>query len=182
MARRGWALHSFDRYRKAGVNIGLGTDTCPRDIVDEMRWASYVCKLVEGDFSAGQPSDVVTSATLGGARALGRDDLGRLSPGARADIVAYRLDRLRVGPVLDPVRSLMHYAAGTAAEHVWVDGRQVVKQGSVVGVDEPELMAEVQAMADRLWPEVPSWEGSRRSAAEMCPPAFGPPSPVQARG
>lgn len=171
-ARRGWALHSFDRYRRAGVNLGLGTDTCPRDIIDEMRWASYVSKMVEGDYSAGQPADVFTAATLGGARALGRTDLGILQAGARADLVAVRLDALRMGPVFDPVRSLLHYATGAAAEHVWVDGRHVVKDGRVVGIHERELMADIQRMGDRLWAETPRWEGSRRTAGQMCPPAF----------
>lgn len=171
-ARRGWALHSFDRYRQAGVNIGLGTDTCPRDIIDEMRWASYVSKMVEGDYSAGQPADVFTAAALGGARALGRTDLGVLQAGARADLVAVRLDALRIGPVFDPVRSLLHYATGASVEHVWVDGRHVVEHGRVVGIDERALMADVQRMSDRLWAGTPRWEGSGRSASEMCPPAF----------
>jgi 5-methylthioadenosine/S-adenosylhomocysteine deaminase len=181
LARRGWCLHSFDRYRRAGVNVGIGTDTCPRDIVDELRWASYVCKLVEGDYSAGQPADVITAGTLGGARALGRDDLGRLAAGARADIVAFRLDRLRVGPVLDPIRSLVHYVAGSPAEHVWVDGRHVVDGGTVVGVDEPRLWAAAQEMSERLWAEVPDWEGSGRTAEQMCPPAFAPLTPTEER-
>ncbi|HLY23550.1 MAG TPA: chlorohydrolase family protein [bacterium] len=172
LARRGWALHSFDRYRRAGVNVAIGTDTCPRDIVDEMRWASYVCKLVEGDFTAGQPADVINAATLGAAAALGRDDLGRLAPGARADIAAYRLDQVRVGPVLDPVRSLIHYAAGGPAAHVWVDGRRVVESGAVAGVDEARLSGDVQRMGERLWADVPEWEGSGRTAEQMCPPAF----------
>jgi 5-methylthioadenosine/S-adenosylhomocysteine deaminase len=127
---------------------------------------------VEGDFTAGQPADVVTAATLGAAAALGRDDLGRLAPGARADIAVYRMDQVRVGPVLDPVRSLVHYAAGGPAHHVWVDGRHVVDAGAVAGLDERQLAADVQRMGERLWAEVPEWEGSGRTAEEMCPPAF----------
>src|SRR5207247_2159080 len=45
-ARRGNALESFAKFRKAGINVGLGTDTYPRDLISEMRWASNLCKIV----------------------------------------------------------------------------------------------------------------------------------------
>ena len=89
-ARRGNALESFHRYRAAGVNVGLGTDTYPRDLISEMRWASLLCKVVEHDFTVATAAEVFDAATLAGARALGRDDIGRLAPGARADIVDRR--------------------------------------------------------------------------------------------
>jgi len=171
-ARRGGALYSFQRYLEAGVNVAIGTDACPRNIIDEMRWAAYMCKLVDGDLSAGRPADVFNATTLGAARALGRDDLGRLAVGAKADIVAVRLDTFRVGPVLDPIRSLIHYAAGAPATYVVVNGRLVVDRGTVLGIDEPALMRQVQADAERIWKETPEWEGMSRTADQMCPPVF----------
>ena len=146
-ARRGWALHSFQRYIDAGVTVGIGTDTCPRNLIDEMRWASYVCKLVEGDLTAGQPADVFNAATLQAAKALRRPDLGRLAPGSKADIVAIRTDRIGIGPVLDPMKSLIHYGGAYPAEYVIVNGRTVVAGGVVSGVDEIALMKEVQTHA-----------------------------------
>ena len=81
-ARRGNALESFHRYRAAGVNVGLGTDTYPRDLISEMRWASLLCKVVEHDFTVATAAEVFDAATLAGARALRRDDIGRLAPGS----------------------------------------------------------------------------------------------------
>ena len=171
-ARRGWALNSFQRYIDAGVTVGIGTDTCPRNLIDEMRWASYVCKLVEGDLTAGQPADVFNATTLQAAKALRRPDLGRLAPGSKADVVAIRLDRVGIGPVLDPMKSLIHYGGEYPAEYVIVNGRTVVDGGAVTGVDEVALMKEVQTLARRLWAETPQWDPQQRQARDLCPPAF----------
>jgi cytosine/adenosine deaminase-related metal-dependent hydrolase len=89
---------SVSRSRRArGINLGLGTDTYPRDLIGEMRWASLVCTIVEHDLTVATSAEVFTAATLGGARALGRDDLGRLARGAKADVVIVDLRSLRIG-------------------------------------------------------------------------------------
>src|SRR5437016_5842474 len=109
IARRARSLDSWKKYRAAGVNLALGSDTYPRDLVMQMRIASYFGKVMSHDLFAASAAEVFEAATLGGARALGRDDLGRLAPGARADIVLIDLatcDALRFGPVRDPVQAL----------------------------------------------------------------------------
>jgi cytosine/adenosine deaminase-related metal-dependent hydrolase len=147
-SRGGTALRSFDRYRRTGVNIGLGTDTVPPDMIGEMRMASTVAKLVEGDATAGSAAAVFDAATLGGAQALGRDDLGRLAPGAKADISVFQLDALHIGVVDCPVKALVHYASSADAEHVIVDGRTVVQDGQLVRASGRRLLAE----AAEHWP------------------------------
>ncbi|MGH7318956.1 MAG: chlorohydrolase family protein, partial [Candidatus Rokuibacteriota bacterium] len=87
IARRGRSLDSWRRYRNAGINIALGSDTYPRDMIMQMRTASYFGKVMSADLGAATAAEVFAAATLGGARALGRDDLGRLAPGAKADLV-----------------------------------------------------------------------------------------------
>ncbi len=169
-ARRGNALESFHRYRAAGVNVGLGTDTYPRDPVSEMRWASLVCKIVEHDFTVATAGEVLTAATLGGARALGRDDLGRLCPGAKADIVVVDLRKIRIGPYRNPVKALVNCATADDVEHVIVDGRPVVEGGRVLGVNEGELLREAQAEAERLWASVPEWHWQGLAADQLSPP------------
>src|SRR5947199_7165284 len=104
-----------------------------------MRWASNLCKIVENDFTLGTAADVFGAATLGGARALGRDDLGRLAPGAKADVVVVDLGKLRIGPYRDPIRALVQCGTGDDVEQVWVDGRVVVEGGRVLGVDQDRL-------------------------------------------
>lgn len=76
----GCVMNSFSRYCEHGINMALGTDTFPQNIVEEMRWATVSNKLVTGDRSAGTTRAAFDAASLGGARAVGRDDIGRLVP------------------------------------------------------------------------------------------------------
>jgi cytosine/adenosine deaminase-related metal-dependent hydrolase len=80
--------------------------------------------------------DVFNAATLGGAKALGRDDLGRLAVGAKADMVIVDLTGLLID---DPIKTLVYMASRRNIETVIVDGRVVVKGGRVPHLDEQEL-------------------------------------------
>ncbi len=112
--------------------MGLGTDTYPQDMIEEMRWAALGCKWIDRDANRGTARDVFNAATLGGARALGRSDIGRLAPGAKADIIIVDLHRLHCGVVDDPIKTLIYAADGGDVETVIVDGRTVLarRQGA----------------------------------------------------
>ena len=140
-ARRGETLQSFARYRKAGVNVSIGCDIWPADIIAEMRLAWFLGKAVDRTPESPTCQDVFEAATLGGARALGRDDLGRLAPGAKADIVLVDLTRHHFGPVLDPIRALITCGTGQDVHSVWVQGRRVVEAGKALFADEARLRA-----------------------------------------
>jgi len=71
-ARSGVALDSFGRYRAAGINIGLGTDTWPADLLHNMQLGLYAARIMEGGDSQTSVADMYNAATLGGARARGR--------------------------------------------------------------------------------------------------------------
>ena len=173
-ARRGNALESFAKYRRAGINVGLGTDTYPRDLISEMRWASNLCKIVERDFTVATAADVFSAVTLGGARALRRDDLGRLAPGAKADIVLVDMRSFRMGPYRDPIKALVQCGTADDVDRVIVDGRTVVEDGRVVGLDEEALLAQAQAEAERLWSTVPEWHWQGLTAEQLSPQSFPP--------
>lgn len=171
-ARRGLTMMSFDHYRAAGVNVGLGTDTYPRDIVAEMRWAQTTNKLVDGSVFAAPAEAVFAAATLGGARALGRDDLGRLAPGAKADLVVVDLDHPRIGVVRDPIRALVECAIGDDVKTVVVDGRTVVQDGIVPGVDGREIRDACQQAAEAYWDAYPGWDYEGKSVDERFTPSL----------
>ena len=63
--------------------MSLGTDTNPQSVIEAMRYAAVVSKMMERNTEATTADHVFDAATLGGARALGRDDLGRIAPGPR---------------------------------------------------------------------------------------------------
>jgi len=140
-ARGGTAMYSLPRYLDHGINVGMGGDIWPADLVEEMRLAWFLGKHTNGTANRPTCHEVYAAATVGSADALGRGDLGRLAPGSRADIVCIDLSRYHYGPVLDPVRSLVAFGKGQDVDTVYVDGRMVVEAGSVLNADEQELQA-----------------------------------------
>ena len=143
-ARRGILLQDFGKYRRLGINIGLGTDTFPHNFIDEMRWATVLCKVAAGDVEATSLADVFHAATVGGAKALLRTDIGRLAPGCKADLSLVDLAHPSLQPVRDPLRSLVFSGLDRPITDVFVDGRQVMADGQVKTVD---VRAMVEAMS-----------------------------------
>lgn len=175
VARRGRFLDSWQRYRQAGVNIALGTDTYPRDMVLQMRNASYFGKVASRNLKAATAAEVFEAATLGGARSVGRTDLGRLAVGARADIVIVDMtgrDSLRMGPVRDPIKSLVDCGIGDDVDTVIVDGVVRMEGGRIPNVDFGVLRAQVQEAGDRIWGGWANWDPHGRTADQMSPFSF----------
>jgi cytosine/adenosine deaminase-related metal-dependent hydrolase len=171
-ARYGGLLDSFDAYRAAGVNVGLGTDTFPPDPIQAMAFANAFGKAVSEDSTACAFADLYRALTLGGAKALGRDDLGRLAPGARADITVVDLSNLRIGPIDDPIRTLVFNAHGGCVRDVIVDGRHVVQNRAIPGLDVEALRTWAQDYFDRYKAAFSAWDYRQRPAAELFPPSF----------
>jgi cytosine/adenosine deaminase-related metal-dependent hydrolase len=134
-ARRAMLLKHVGAYRKAGVNLGLGTDSFPHNMIDEMRWATIMAKVASGDVHGTSVGEIFEVATVGGARALGRDDIGRVARGAKADLALIDLDHPSMQPVRDPLRSLVFSALERPVRDVYVDGRLVVQDGEVLTLD-----------------------------------------------
>jgi len=171
-ARYGAVLESFGRYRRAGINLGIGTDTTPHNMLDEMRWACVLGKVADGNLDAVMTADVFHAATVGGARALGRDDIGRLAPGACADLVAVDLDHPAMRPGRDPLRVLLFHAAERAVRDVWVDGRKVVADGRALHLDHAGALTALEAAQARSEQGVAGRHWAGRSALEVSPPAL----------
>ena len=94
---------------------------------------------------------VVDWATRGGARALGRDDLGRLEPGAMADVVLIKNDRSPVSfPLLNPYGHVAFQAQRGDVHTVLVDGRVVKYAHHLVGVDLPAVRRTIDATVEHL--------------------------------
>ncbi len=168
----GILMESFDRYRQAGINMGIGTDTFPKDILSDMRYAGIASRIADKSFLAGHPRDVFNSITLGGAKMLGRDDLGRLQKGAKADIAIVNLRDIAFGAVRDPIRSLMETAVSRDVRTVIVDGETLVDNGKYLRLDEHELLDKVQAKGEQVWDSVAKWHWTGKSIDEVVPPSF----------
>ncbi|MCA9999784.1 MAG: amidohydrolase family protein, partial [Anaerolineales bacterium] len=171
-ARAGQALHSFRRYQAAGINLAMGSDTFPPDMIRVMETGLLAGNLAEGRQDAHQAADMFRAATLGGAKALGRDDLGRLAAGAKADMVIIDLSDYRLGPIEDPIRTLVMMGNGRYVRDVIVDGRTIVKDGQIPGLDVAGMRQQAQAYFEKMRAAYPQRDYQGRSEKTLFPPSF----------
>jgi cytosine/adenosine deaminase-related metal-dependent hydrolase len=171
-ARRGMAMESFARYLARGVNMTLGTDTCPQSMIEGLRYTAVLSKLVDRQTEVATAADVFNAATLGGAKALGRDDLGRIAPGAKADLLLWRGDSLFMTPLRDPLRNLVYSAAADDLDTVLIDGEVRMRGREIPGVDIAQLTRDLQAAGERMWANVDKGDWAGRSIDELAPQTF----------
>lgn len=144
----------IQRYRKAGLTVGLGVDGAASNdssnIMAELRQAFLLSRLsTTAPDAAMTARDALEIATIGGARLLGRKDIGRLEPGCVADFAAIRIDRLPIIGADDPVAALASCVIGTV-DHSWVHGRRIVREGALLNCDTAALAARFNARRTRL--------------------------------
>ena len=139
---------------RAGAPVGLGVDGVASNeiggLFPEMRMALFLARQRDLSSTTFQPADALRLATEGGARCLGRDDVGLLAPGYRADVAVWPADDL--ADVLDPLAGLV-LGPERHARHVLVGGEYVVRDGTLLGADIHELRRELARRARRLWPQ-----------------------------
>jgi len=115
---------------------------------------------------------VFRAATLGGAKLLGRDDIGRLAKGAQADLVMVDLTHPMMRPTRDPLKSLVNAAADRAVSHVFVQGRQVVADGKVLTMDYRAASDGLEQAQRRALAKASSLDWAGRSVDELSPPSL----------
>ena len=165
--RHGGAIDHFGRYRELGLKLGLGTDTSPPDMIMNMQAGMILCRVMAGSVMACRSEDYYDAATIGGANALGRHDLGRLQPGSRADITVFRLDRPHSGQVIDPVQTMLLTGHGRDFSDVVIDGRFVMQGGSIPGIDEKADNARAQRQFEHVMALYPQRTHGHPPAGEI---------------
>ena len=168
-ARYGQMMENFGDYLRAGVNMGLGTDTTPHNLVEEMRKAAVLARIAARDIATVTTSDLLYAATAGGAKALMRDDLGRIATDKKADLVLVDLALPQMIPARDPLRSFVYHAADRAVRDVFVDGRQVVAEGKVLTLDQADAGHRVYRAQQRMLKAAPRRDYRGRNAEEIVP-------------
>ena len=170
-ARDGEALNSFARYRERGITIALGTDTAPPDLLDNMRQGLNISRIMDGR-STSSAAEFYNAATLGGASALGRSDIGRLMPGAKADITVFDLTGFHLGPIDDPIKTMLLAGSGRDFTQSWINGRAVMRGRQLPGIDLADLRAMAQAQFARLKSSHSARAPGRPSAEQLFRPSF----------
>ena len=166
-ARGGSAIDHFGRYRKLGLRIGLGTDTAPPDLIANMQIGMILARVAAATPLACRAEDYYDAATIGGADALGRPDLGRLQPGARADITVFDLDRPHLGQVIDPIQTMLIAGHGRDFSTVVIDGRFVMENRAIPGCEEATDNARAQAQFEHIMAQYPRRTAGHPPAGEI---------------
>lgn len=139
---------------KAGVKVSLGTDGAASnnnlDMFEEMRLAALIHKGVSGDPTAVPAAEAMRIATQYGADTLQLHDVGLLQQGMKADFIAVNIDQPHLLPHTDLVSHMVYAASGKDVKHVWVDGKQVVRDGTCLTLDEERICHEASACFEGL--------------------------------
>ena len=136
------------------VPVGLGVDGSASNdtsnLLNEARTAFLMARVRELDAAAMTARDVLELATLGGAKVLGRDDIGYLAPGMSADFIAVNLDRPEfAGAHHDPVAAMIFCQVNTV-DYSFINGRKVVDQGQLTTIELATLVEKHNRLAHQL--------------------------------
>jgi 5-methylthioadenosine/S-adenosylhomocysteine deaminase len=140
-----------------GIRVGLATDgpasNNDLDLWEDMRLSVMLARIRSGEATSLPATQVLDLVTRGSAAALGRDDLGSLRAGAKADMVLMDLDDPAFVPLLEDAQLIEHLVWSSQSRlisDVWVGGNQVVADGDCLTVEGPRARREVQRRAHRL--------------------------------
>ena len=148
----------------AGVNTSIGFDTHSNDYVENMKLATIQGRARAMLLSKTSPVkmkeptiwDAIKSATFSGAKGLGRNDLGRIEAGAKADLCTIDVSGLLVGNGIaprEPWNNLL-YANGLSVRNVMIDGEWKVRDGVLVFDDEARLKSRGGVAAKKIWDQL----------------------------
>jgi len=151
--RLGSGIAPIRAMRDAGVPVGIAVDGSASNdsshLLAELRLAMLL-QRVAGGAEAMSAREMLEIGTLGGARVLGRDDIGALAPGMACDFVSVALDQPGLaGTDDDPLAALLLCQVG-AITHSVVGGRMLVRHGQVQTLDLPALVARHRALTRHL--------------------------------
>jgi len=141
----------YARFARAGINTGIGTDSHGMDFIAEMRVTGLLSKQHFGKAHVGTARELIRAGTQAGADALGRPDLGRLAPGAKADLLVFDLWKPHLQPVRDPLKNLVWKGHGGDLALVMVHGEPVVRDGRHLKIDEAAMMQTASVAAQKIW-------------------------------
>ena len=146
----------FAKFLERGISVGLGSDsvasnnTC--DLLEEARFAVLLSRADhDGNASAIEVAEALYAATRGGANCLGFDNqIGELRSGLSADLTVVSVNAFHQLPVYDPIASLVFSSSGSDVVMTMIAGREMYRDGQVVGVDEERLKSRIVEIAEKL--------------------------------
>ncbi len=146
--RLGSGIAPVRQMRDAGVKVGLGVDGSASNdqgnLMDEARQAMLLQRVALGADKM-SAREALKIATRGGAEVLGRSDVGQLAVGKRADIAIWDISTLESAGSWDPAALVL--AGPRRVRDLFVEGRQIVRDGQMTTVDMGALVAHQNRLA-----------------------------------
>lgn len=144
-----------EKLLKAGINVALGTDGAASNndlnMFGEMRTAAFLGKMTAHDPKAVSAETVLKMATLHGAKALGIDKFtGTLTQGKAADFIAIDLEQIETQPLYHPISQIVYATSRSQVTDVWVAGKQLMKNRTLLTLEVPELLNKAQAWRKKI--------------------------------
>jgi cytosine/adenosine deaminase-related metal-dependent hydrolase len=150
LARAGTAA-AFGRFAEHGVRTLVATDGYNADLLGELHAASTISKIALGRPDVATAPELLDAVTAQAAAAVGRRDLGTITPGATADLTIVDLTHPQLQPLADPRRGLVALANRADIAEVFVDGQHLVAGGRYARSDEAAITAAATAAVARIW-------------------------------
>lgn len=151
--RLGSGIAPVARWLEQGVPVGLGVDGSASndaaDMIDEARHALLLQRVQHGP-SAINAEQTLRMATRGGARVLGRTDIGSLQPGMAADIVAWRTDTLAFAGAHSDLAAALVFCKPGKVDLAIVQGKTLVENGQLTQLDLTALLRQHRAISTQL--------------------------------
>jgi cytosine/adenosine deaminase-related metal-dependent hydrolase len=136
------------------VPVSLGVDGSASNdgsnLLNEARMAFLMARVRELDAAAMTAREALELATLGGAKVLGRDDIGSLSPGMAADFIAINLDRPELAGAHHDAIAAIIFCQINRVDYGFINGRKVVDQGRLTPIELETLVEKHNRLAQQL--------------------------------
>lgn len=144
-----------DTYAKAGINVSLGTDGTASnntlDMVEEMRFAALLPKVVHYNPEAVNARAALQMATINGAKALGLDAItGSLEAGKSADLIFVHATSSNMIPVYDEYSAIVYAMNSKNVRSSMVNGEWIMKDRMLLHIDKEETLAAMERLASRV--------------------------------
>ncbi|MBI3764066.1 MAG: amidohydrolase, partial [Chloroflexi bacterium] len=150
----GSGIAPIPELRRRGVPVALGTDgpgsNNSQDMFETMKMTALLQKATRLDASAISAEAILRMATSGGAMAAGWADIGQIAVGFKADLILVSLNSARLTPLNHPASALVYAGSPADVRGAIVDGRVLMRDGQLLGIDEASALAECRAAAKEL--------------------------------
>jgi cytosine/adenosine deaminase-related metal-dependent hydrolase len=136
------------------VPVGIGVDGSASNdtsnLLQEARIAFLLARVRDCDPTVMSAREILEVATLGGARVLGRDDIGAIAPGMSADFIAINVDRHQFAGAHHDIVSALIFCQVDAVDYSFINGKKVVDRGQLTTIELPTLVEKHNHMAHQL--------------------------------